>query len=84
LLQPVGGDCQGITDSDSLGKVDGVLQVHHCVELKSDDGKSARTAEVEELLIAGHLFLAGLTPRGPKIDEYDLAAKVRRRDFANT
>jgi hypothetical protein len=82
LLQVVWGDCQRIMHPDFLGELDGVFRIHHGIELKSDDGKSAGAVEVEEFLIAGHFFFAWLAPSGPKINEYDLAAKVSRGDFA--
>src|SRR4029077_172927 len=81
LFQVVRGDGKGITHADFLCELNGVLHIHHRIELESDDGKSACAVEIEEFLIAGHFSFARLAPRGPKINEYHLAAKVSRREF---
>src|SRR5579862_8244014 len=70
--------------ADLASEPDGIFRVLHRVELESDYDKSLRTVAVEELLVARHLFLAGLAPGGPKIDEHYLAAKVGRGNLASS
>lgn len=67
---------QGVNALHLVCELNGILHIRHGTELESDHGKSARAVEVEELLIAGHLLFARLTPGGPKINEDYLAEKA--------
>src|SRR6266853_2881071 len=83
LLQVIGSDRQWITNSDLLRKLDWIFRIHHHVEFESHYRKSARAIAIQEFLIAGHLFLAWLAPRGPKINKHHLAAEIGRGKFVS-
>jgi hypothetical protein len=44
-------------DSDFLRKHNWIFRVHHRVELKSDNGKSASTVTLQQFLVAGDVPL---------------------------
>ena len=58
--------------SDLTSETDRIVRVLHRVKLESNYNKALWPVLVEELLVARHLFLAGLAPRRPKTDQYHL------------
>src|SRR5215831_15198222 len=76
VLDVVGGDGERITDAHLLREQERVLAVPHGVKLESDYNETALAVAFEQLLIARHLFLARLAPRGPKINQDHLSPQA--------
>src|SRR6202021_1708131 len=53
-----------------------IFCVHHGIEFEPDHREPLSAITIYKFLIARHLFLAGLAPGGPEINEHYLAAKV--------
>jgi hypothetical protein len=61
-----------------LRELDWVFAIRHRVEFEPDNRESVRAIAIQKFLIAGHLFLTGLTPSCPEIDEHHFPAQVSR------
>ncbi len=74
IFQLIGSDGQRVTDPKPTREDTRLFYVCHGIQLESDNSESMRAIAVGEFLIPWHFFLARLTPGGPEIDEYHLAA----------